>query len=213
MRTNKLRKLVWAFFALTLTTTSVFAQGWRYTNGTNQNQNNCLNAITSLNEDQKNQILEMEELHQNNMDEMRIKQRSTLDFEKKSEIRNEMTKMVADHRSAVKNLLTPEQQEQYDLLHLNRNYRNQQNFANRGKRNFQGSGQFAGNRQFNRGNGKMSAQNNTGCRGNGARFANNQNNMGRQNARFNQCGKFQRGNGRFIQQNQQNNTETTEENK
>ena len=212
MKTNKLRKLVWALFALTLTTTNVFAQGWRYTNGTNQNQNNWLNAITGLNENQKNQILEMEETHQKNMDEMRTQQRSTVDFEKKSEIRNEMTKMVANHRSAVKNLLTQEQQEQYDLLHMNPNYRNQQNFANRGNRNFQGRGQFAGNRQFNRGNGRMYAQNNVACGGNGARFA-NQNNMGRRNARFNQCGNFQRGNGRLIQQNQLNNSETTEENK
>lgn len=222
MKNNKLRKLVWAFFALTLTATGVFAQGWRYTNGTNQN--NCLNSITGLSEKQKSKILEMEEKHQNTMAEMRVNQRSTNDFTKKGVIREEMTKMVADHRGAVKNLLNKEQQKQYDALHLNNSFDNQQNFANRkSNRNFKGQSQSAGNRKFNQrnDNGRMYAQNNAGCGGNGNRFANGQNNTARRNARFNQCTNFQRGNGRFYQQNKMQNrkiqntmnkTATTDEN-
>lgn len=164
MKFSRLQKFAWAFFALAITTTTVFAQGWRNGNGRNFAQTNvCLEQISGLTEDQKGKIAEMGNKHQKVMEDLRTKRRSTSDAIEKSEIRTEMLKNVQSHRESVKSVLTENQQKEFDRLHLRGN--------NQGNR--MGNGQFRGNGRF--------AQNNS-CQFQGNQMGNRMNNRG--------CGRY-----------------------
>lgn len=169
MKKSNLQKLAWVFFALVLTTTSVFAQGWRRANYNVQNNQNlpCLTQISNLSEQQLESIQELEADHQKAMGELREQRRSTLNAVEKSEIRTEMLKNVEAHRSGVKSLLTEEQQVQYDQLQASLGYgRNQVYNQRRGNANinqqgrgngnaaFRGQGNGGGNRTYARGQGQ-----------------------------------------------------------
>jgi hypothetical protein len=146
MNLSKLTKLAWVFFALGVTSTTLFAQGWR--NGKqagNGRNNNCINRISGLTDEQQSKIDGLNETHHAKMGELRTQRQSTADAIEKSEIRTTMLKNVKAHRDEVKSLLTAELQNDYDLLQSRGNYGN-----GRGNANFQGRGQgrgqqFAGN--------------------------------------------------------------------
>ena len=178
MKISKLQKFAWVFFALALGTTTLFAQGWRNGNRAfaQNNQNApCLNLISGLTEEQSAKITQLNEKHQEAMDELRTERRSTIDAIEKNEIRGEMLKKVKAHREEVKSLLTEEQQKQYDQLYARgNNYGNQ-----RGNGNFRGRGQFCGQQGFAGNRGK-------GCRGNRAGYG--------QRMRGNNCPYFQNNN-------------------
>lgn len=142
MNNSKLSKFAGAFFALALATTTVFGQGWRNGNNTCYNQSQgCLNQISDLSDDQKSKIIEMENVHQERMAKLRDERRSTTDAIEKNEIRGTMLKSVKAHREAVKNLLTENQQKQFEEFQPGgNNYRNQ-----RANGNFNGSKRFSGN--------------------------------------------------------------------
>ena len=159
---SKLTKLAWVFFALAVTSTTLFAQGWR--NGKqdgNGRINYCLNQVSGLNDEQKIKIDGLNETHQSKMEELRTKRQSTTDAIEKSEIRTTMLKNVKTHRDEVKSLLTAEQQKKYDLLQARGNYGN-----GRGQGNFQGCGRGKGNCQF-AGNYENRANRNGGGQGYG----------------------------------------------
>ena len=151
MKTRKIRKLTLVFLTLILTGSTIFAQGWRGANrpgyGGNSNwisdtvQFTCVNLIQDLTEDQKSEIISLENAHQKTMAELRTERRSTFDAIGKNEIRGKMLKQVASHRDEVRNLLTEEQQQQYDLLQA-RNQGRRQGFA-QGRRNAPRRGGFA----------------------------------------------------------------------
>jgi hypothetical protein len=188
MKLSKLQKLAWVFFALALTTTTVYSQDWRNGIGNTQNQNgNCLSYISDLNEKQQKQILEMEEKHQEEMATLRDKRRSTANAIEKNEIRGDMLKKVKAHQNAVKKLLNKDQQKQYDQLHSFGVYGRIQNLDYRnGNENFQGRGRYAGGPQFGRGNrgGRCYANWNNNDRGNGRFYAvNNRGGYGKGNFR------------------------------
>lgn len=157
MKTCKLQKLAWVFFALALTTTTVYSQGYRNEIRNFKNQNStCLEQISDLTEEQKSTIQELENIHKQEMAELRAQRRSTIDAIEKNEIRGTMLKNVKSHQTAVKNLLLEEQQKQYDNIHLNSNL------------NYEGGKQpynsRAGNNQAcARGNGNYATLNNNGC--------------------------------------------------
>lgn len=155
MKTSNLQKLFWVFFALIITTTSVFSQGWRNNNTVQNNQNQtCLEQISNLSKKQIQEIEKLEKVHQENMTELRTQRRSTVNAIEKSEIRTEMLKKVTAHQNEVKNLLSAEQQKEYALLHKNgSNYTNQRFAQNVNGRN--------------RGNGNFASNGNNGCRGKG----------------------------------------------
>jgi hypothetical protein len=163
MKTSNLRKLFWVFFALIVTTSSVFSQGWRNGNTVQNNQNqSCLQQISNLSKEQVQEIEKLEKVHQESMTELRTQRRSTINAIEKSEIRTEMLKKVAAHQNEVKNLLSAEQQQEYEMLHNNgRNFRNQRFAQNVNGRN-RGYGNFASN-------------GNNGCRGRGYNAAYGQN--------------------------------------
>lgn len=141
---SKLTKLAWVFFALAVTSTTLYAQGWRNEKQARNGRNsNCLNQVSGLNDEQKTKIAGLNETHQAKMDELRTQRQSTTDAIEKSEIRTTMLKNVKVHRDEVKSLLTAEQQKEYDLLQSRGNYGN-----GRGQGNFQGRGQGKGNCQF-----------------------------------------------------------------
>jgi len=150
----KTKKFAFILIALMLGTTTLFAQGWRNVNrpgyGYSYGPGTCLTVLPDLTEDQKAKITELETAHQEAMAELRVKQRSTFEPIEKNEIRGEMLKKVQAHRNEVKNLLTEEQQKQYDLLHA-RNYyggrglapgcrpgRGQAGYGGRGGRGYRG---------------------------------------------------------------------------
>lgn len=158
MKTSDLRKLFWVFFALVVTTASVFSQGWRNGNKVQNNQNQpCLEQISNLSEKQVQEIEKLEKVHQGSMTELRTQRRSTSNAIEKSEIRTEMLKKVETHQNEVKNLMSAEQQKEYELLHNNGG--KNQRFAQNGNGRNRGNGNFA----------------NKGCqgKGSGARFKQN----------------------------------------
>jgi hypothetical protein len=169
MKLSKLTKLAWVFFALAVTSTTLFAQGWR--NGKqagNGLNNNCINQVSGLTDEQKTKIDVLNETHQVKMGELRTQRQSTIDAIEKSEIRTTMLKNVKAHRDEVKSLLTAEQQKEYDLLQARGNYGN-----GRGNGNFQGRGQGHG-QQF-AGNQRCGARTNRGGSGQGYGRGNRQN--------------------------------------
>jgi len=124
----KTKNFVWMFIALMLASTTLLAQGRRNVNqpaygyGYGYGQGTCLAVLPDLTEEQQAEITELESAHQEAMAELRVKQRSTFEPVEKSEIRTEMLKKVQAHRSEVRNLLTEDQQKQYDLLQARNNY-------------------------------------------------------------------------------------------
>ena len=163
MKTSKLQKFAWVFFALATATTTVFAQGWRNGNNVNNRQKlACLEQITDLSESQKTKIKELEKVHKEEMAELRENRRSTADEIEKNDIRGKMLRNVKAHREEVKNLLNEEQQKQYDQLFSGTtNYRNQ-----RGNGNFRGCWQCQGRQGFGRGQGygrRGNPNSNGGC--------------------------------------------------
>ena len=175
MNISNLSKFAWVFFALALTTTTVFGQGYKNRNNAFNNQNQvCLNQITDLTDEQKAKIEEMGKSHQKEMTALRGTRQSTQDAIEKNEIRGAMLKTVKAHRETVRDLLTEDQQKQFDLLATNGN-----NYGNRnGKGNYQGRQQFRGQQMFARNCGN-------GCRGN---WAGKQGN-GRGNRQFKRCNR------------------------
>lgn len=122
MKISKLRKLAWVTIALALGTTTLFAQGSRYNNNRNLSKENaCLNQISKLSEEQKNQILKLENNHQEIMAQFRNDRRSAAEIDEKNEIRGAMLKQIDVHQEEVKSLLTESQQKEYDLLHYQAN--------------------------------------------------------------------------------------------
>jgi hypothetical protein len=179
MNTSKLSKFAWAFFALALTTTTLFGQGYRNSKNVFYNQNQvCLNQITDLTDEQNAKIEELEISHQKEMTTLREERQSTRDAIEKNEIRGTMLKTVKAHREKVRNLLTVEQQNQFDLLKTNGN-----NYGNRNG-NGNGNGNFKGRQQFN---GQQMFAGNCGnyCRGKGMGRQGN----GRGNRQFNGCNR------------------------
>lgn len=213
MKNSKLFYIAWVFFALILTSTTVFSQGWGNRNRMNYNQNrNCLNNISGITEKQQTQIEKMEDEHHKGMDELRDKRRSTTNAIEKSELRTEMLKNVEAHQNSVKKVLTADQQKQYEQLHVyGNNGRNQQFTNNGGNRNFARGGN--GNGNYARGNKGGACYLNTNFsrrsgnfqNGNGNRTycQNTRNNFRRQNANYGRGGRngnYHQGNGHFHQQ-------------
>ncbi len=97
----------------------------------------CTSAIDGLTQEQISKITTMETAHQSTMATLRTEMRSTNDEKTKAEIRIKMIDARDSHRAEVKKLLTPQQQANFDALHLTNNH----NYA----RNSRGNGKNRGN--------------------------------------------------------------------
>lgn len=82
----------------------------------------CLSVLTDLSEMQKSKIAELVESHQEAMDELRVQRRADFEQTQKNTIREEMLQEVQSHRNEVRNLLTVDQQKQFDLIHSGYGY-------------------------------------------------------------------------------------------
>jgi len=118
MKISKLTKLGGVFFILTLAATTLFAQrGFRNRYYIpDYNVMSCINQISSLTEDQKTAILELESLHQEEMAALRAERRSTIDLDEKNRIRKEMLEVREKHLNKVKAVLNEEQKAQYEQI-------------------------------------------------------------------------------------------------
>jgi hypothetical protein len=120
----KTLKMSCLFFILLTGSMYAFAQGGRVMN--------CVDIISGLTEEQRATITERVAQHQSEMAELRMKQRSTYAAAEKNDIRGEMLQKVQAHRKEVRNLLTEEQQRQYEMLHTSNRYDNRRMSVNRG---------------------------------------------------------------------------------
>ena len=174
MKISKLQKFAWVFFALVLGTTSLFAQGFGNRNRAfaQNNQNySCVNSISELTEDQVTDINNLQEEHWEAMAGLREKMWAATSLEEKNAIRDEMLESVVSHRSAVKQLLSEEQQKEFDISQLRGNgCRNQGTFGQRRGNGSPGAGFGRGNNRGNR-SGRMG-------NGNGLRAGRGFNNRG-----------------------------------
>ena len=162
----KTGKFLWIFITLFLGATTTFAQGWGYGNrpGYGAGYSAGYSAgygygaapgynygyfIPGLTEEQQTKINELSVNHQKAMAELIIKQRSTYDLAEINTIREEILKMTLAHRENIRNLLTEEQQKQFDLLQ-SRNV-NGMGFGpgRRGGRGRGGYGAWGGGRRAN----------------------------------------------------------------
>ena len=149
MRTNRIKRFAGILLALTVTAASTFSANYSQSKGRNQsNKASCLNQISGLSQDQKNQIMTMESTHQATMNELRDKRQATTDNSQKAQIRHEMDTEVSTHRNAVRALLNADQQKQFDQIA--RNGGTQQNCGKQGKGR-QGSGTWNGSGSGRRG--------------------------------------------------------------
>lgn len=117
-----------------------------------QNNGQCINQISGLNQDQRTKITVLQQEHQKVMDELRQKRRSTTDFTQKEQVREEMNAEVLNYRNNVRSLLNASQQAQFDAFASSRG--NQKNFTGQGgqrqgRGKGQGKGQGPGNCGFN----------------------------------------------------------------
>jgi hypothetical protein len=158
MKFSKLNKLAGAFFALVLGTSTLFSQGrqYRYMWENNVQQKTCINQPDGLSDQQKKTIDELRDKHFSAMAELHDKRQSATETEVKTSIRDEMLESILSFRKAVYNVLNPEQQKQFDLIHLKKEFSKKGNSG----MNFcmenspsRGNGICKRNRNFNGNNG------------------------------------------------------------
>jgi hypothetical protein len=124
MLNMKTTRMIWLICILLSGSMYTFAQGGRAMT--------CVDVLTGLTEDQRVTIAELEVQHQTAMAELRMKQRATYVPAEKNGIRGEMLQKVQAHRKEVRNLLTEEQQRQYEMLHASNRYGSRKMSATRG---------------------------------------------------------------------------------
>lgn len=140
---SKLKNIAWVCIALTISSTTVLAQGRGYANRVQpaQQRGYCINHLPDLNEKQQEKINTLDEEHWRTMDELRLKQRAESNAVEKSKIRTTMLENVQAHREAVKKVLTREQQEAFDKWQNNNSTIGRQAYA----RDCRGQGRFSCN--------------------------------------------------------------------
>lgn len=149
----KTRKLFWILFILLIGSVTVNAQGRRNPNRPGMGYGagngfgpgyNIWNMISGLSEEQQTQITELRIDHQKTLAELRVKQSTTTDVSEKAEIRDEMLRQVLAHRDQIRNVLTEEQQKQFDSLRSGYNYGRGGIGYGRGRWGGRGLGGFGG---------------------------------------------------------------------
>ena len=73
----------------------------------------CINGISNLADDQKNQITDLEEDHQKEMNTYRAERRSTTDQNVKDQVYDKMQQAKSNHQSRVLQILNEDQKKEY----------------------------------------------------------------------------------------------------
>jgi hypothetical protein len=120
MKTNFILRVAGIFMALLLTTGIAFSGNDYAGRGRNHLANGtCVSRISGLSQDQKDRITALETQHQTTMNELREQRRSTTDVSQKDQVRKQMDSQIDSHRNAVRAILNPDQQKQFDQLPRN----------------------------------------------------------------------------------------------
>lgn len=150
MKTSRLNRF--AGFCLALILTTGITVSGNSPDGKGRNSavamQSCINSISGLSEYQKERITAMEAQNQNAMNELREKQRSATEKDKKREIKTQMDKQAETHRNAVTSVLSADQQKQFLQFQANgsnQNTQNQKQGMGKGKGHGNGSGKGKGN--------------------------------------------------------------------
>ncbi len=120
MRTSLLNRFAGILLALTVTAVSAVSSNTFEGKGRNSAATaNCINRISGLSQDQKDQITTLATQHQTAMNKLREKRQSTTDVSQKDQIRKQMDAQIESHRNAVRAILNADQQKQFDQLPRN----------------------------------------------------------------------------------------------
>jgi len=134
MRTSKMKTTTVITALLMIATISVSAYNGNGRNSKSNNQHvSCTTEIEGLTQQQVDAIASMEVGHQKKMDVLRTERRSTTSEKSKAETRIKMIDARDNHRAEVKKLLTPQQQTNYDALHVTDNHNHAKNSKGNGK--------------------------------------------------------------------------------
>lgn len=148
MKTRRLNRFAGLCLALILTAGS--AVSGKNPDGKGQHkdtQQTCINSISGLSEYQKGRIAAMETQNQSTMNELREKQRSTTEKDKKKEINKQMDKQAETHRNSVTSVLSADQQKQFlefQTYGANQNTQYQKQGSGKGNGGGKGSGNGSG---------------------------------------------------------------------
>ena len=150
MKTSRLNRFAGLCLALILTAGSVVSSNNPDGKGRNSAvaQQTCIHSISGLSEYQKGRIAAMETQNQTVMNELREKQRSATEKDKKKEIKKQMEKQAETHRNSVTSVLSADQQKQFLQFQANaanQNSQNQKQGMGKGKGHGNGSGKGKGN--------------------------------------------------------------------
>ena len=140
MKTSRLIKFAWVFFALLISNYTLSAQSRRMDQNdpaTNSNRS-VIGKLSGLTTTQQEQIGQIENGYQLVMGELRTQMQNAVDVNEKNALRSEMQQLSQNHQTNIKRLLTKEQKKEYNkLLAENRPAQTPQG---RGKGNGQGQG-------------------------------------------------------------------------
>lgn len=150
MKTSRINRVAWILLALILIAeVAVSSNNLDGKVRNNARYETCINSISGLSEYQKGRIVTMETQNQTLMNELREKQRSTTEKDKKKEIRKQMDKQAENHRNAVTSVLSADQQNQFlqfQTYSTNQNTQNQKHGKGSGRGNGSGGGRGNGNK-------------------------------------------------------------------
>jgi len=150
MKTSRLNRVAGLCLAIILTAGSAVLSNNPDGKGRNSAvaQQTCINSISGLSEYQKERIIAMETQNQIAMNELREKQRSATEKDKKKEIKKQMDKQAENHRNAVTSVLSADQQKQFlqfQTYGANPNHQGQKQGVGNGLGKGNGSGGGRGN--------------------------------------------------------------------
>jgi hypothetical protein len=150
MKTSLLNRFAGLCLALILTAGSAVSSN----NADGKSRNNavtqptCINSISGLSELQKDKIMAMETQNQTVMNDLREKQHSTAEKDKKKEIKKQMDAQLETHRNSVTSVLSADQQKQFlqfQAYGANQNSQYQKQGSGKGNGGGKGSGNGKGN--------------------------------------------------------------------
>jgi hypothetical protein len=149
MKTSRLNRVAVLCFALIIAAVVTVSGNNQDGKGKNNAmaQQSCIQSISGLSEYQKGKITAMETQNQTAMNELREKQRSTTEKDKKKEIKKQMDKQAETHRNAVTSVLSADQQQQFlqfQAYGANQNTQSQKQAMGKGSGKGNGSGQGKG---------------------------------------------------------------------
>lgn len=119
MKKSRLNRFAWIFLALTVA--AIAAVSSNIYQGKSTKNATCINQISGLSQEQKDQITSLGTQHQTAMTALREKRQATTDVNQKVQIRTEMDSQIQSHLNSAKAILNADQIAQFDQIARNGN--------------------------------------------------------------------------------------------